>query len=71
MGQFADSMGKLKNELEMGGVHGGWTQPAMPLTHDHGTPQPGQLTVPLPPCPCLKSHGQSQNRQNLVSCGLP
>lgn len=36
MGQFADSMGKLKNELEMGGVHGGWTQPCLlPMTRGH------------------------------------
>lgn len=36
MGQFADSVGKLKNELEMGGVHGGWTQLCLlPMTMGH------------------------------------
>lgn len=36
MGQFADSMGKLKNELAMGGVQGGWTQPCLlPMAMGH------------------------------------
>ena len=31
------------------------------------TPPPGELTVPSPPWPCLESHGEWQNGQDLVS----
>lgn len=55
MGWITDTTGKLKNQ---GG--NGWRprrlDTAKALRHDHGPPQPGQLTASSPGCPCLRSH---------------